>query len=402
MTTDVTELVSPDVGLVHRLDDGLTGYDHPRLAPAFAQSCALQPVFGVTQQIRAGGLDTDPVAARRAAVGEAIERYSACSIPRSRLRFARAAELGGDVVGPAWLRAPGDVAVTWVPGTRLSAVGCGAPAWVAASRVYLQHVHDPAPVVAATSTGLASHPDPWQALHAGLLEVIERDAVMMTWLTRAPATPLRTPLRWRTDRGAHIRFDRAIERYFLFRLASPVDVPVVFALALGGQGQPGLAVGAAASLDLARACRSALIEAAQTLRWAATMLASGRGVVQDPAAFEDFDDHVAYYLDPSRRGAVDFLLESDLPPMDVELDTARPQLDPEDTARTVLRHLSAAGLASYAVDVTAPDVRSAGVWVVRALVPDLYPLLLGAATRRPAHPRLAAEVPVNADPHPFP
>jgi ribosomal protein S12 methylthiotransferase accessory factor len=397
--TEFARVVSSDVGLVHRLDDGLTGYDHPRLAAAFAQSCALQPVFGVPQQIRAGGLDPDPDAARRAAVGEAIERYSACHVPRSRLRSARAGDLG-DTVAPAWLEPPDDDPVLdWVPGTKLPG---GAPAWVAASRVYLQHIHDPAPVVTATSTGLASHPDPWQALHAGLLEVIERDAVMITWLTRAAVTPIRTTLRWRTDRGAQIRFDRALETYALFLLDSPIGVPVVFAVALGAECQPGLAVGAAAHLDLATACRSALVEAAQTLRWAATMLASGREVGTDPGAFTDFDDHVAYYLDPARRGAVDFLVDSDVPPIEVDLDAPRPRVDPADASRTILRRAHGAGLSCYAVDVTAPDVRSTGTWVVRAVIPQLYPLLLGPPERRPAHPRLPADAAVNPDPHPFP
>lgn len=51
--------------------------------------------------------------------------------------------------------------------------------------------------------------------------------------------------------------------------------------------------------------------------------------------------------------------------------------------------------------MTTPDVRSCGGWVVRALVPGLYPLTVGHGEHFLAHPRLAG-VDVNPDPHPFP
>jgi ribosomal protein S12 methylthiotransferase accessory factor len=275
------------------------------------------------------------------------------------------------------------------------------PAWVASTRAFLLHSDDQPDVATPTSTGLASHPDPWRALYSGLLEIIERDAVMITWLTRRRAVPLRTGLSWTTPGGRTVRFDRSVEQYHLFLLDSPTSVPVVFAVAFGAAGQPAMAVGAAAHLHLPHACRKALVEAHQTLHWATGMRAGGQRVPASADDLDDFDDHVAYYLEPERRRAADFLLDSDAEPVQVDIDGDLFQANAELSTRTVVEMCEDGGVECYAVDVTAPDVREAGLWVVRAVSPQLYPLLVGSGAR-PDHPRLPASSPVNPDPHPFP
>ena len=403
---DAADLVSPHVGIVHRIDDGLVRYDHPRLASVYAQVCDTRPIFEVAQDARAGGLAPQRGAAVRAALGESIERYSACHVPRSRLRLAPAADLcGRDIVPPHWRDpAVAQQAVSWVSGTRLASAGAGERAWVAASRVYLAEVDDLTAVVTPTSTGLAAHTDPWRALRSGLLEVIERDAVMTTWLTRAQARPVSCTPRWRTSAGHEVRFDRAVESYALYLLDSPLGVPVAFAVAYGAPRQPAAAVGAAAHLDLATACRRALIEAAQTFGLALQLLARGRTPAPTPAEALDLDDHVAYYLAPERLEAFDFLRNSPAPPVHVDLAAgvdADLEDDPERDVRAVIARAEQCGLPCYAVDVTAPDVRAAGLWVIRAVVPGLYPLVVGGGSP-PQHPRLPPHAAVNPDPHPFP
>lgn len=402
-------LVSPDVGVIHRVDAGVTQYDHPRLAPAYAQMCDTGALFGVRTSAHAGGMADDPQLAWLAAAGEAIERYSATAVPGTRLRRAHPAELGATpAVPPQWLGEHREAGpLSWVPGAQLRPDGPARPAWVAASRVYLAHHEEPGRVVMPTSSGLACSADPWQALYAALLEVIERDAVMITWLTRCRATPLHSALRWIARGGNEIRFDRAPERYRLYLLDSPTGLPVVFAVARGAQRQPGAAVGAAAHPSLPHACRKALVEAHQTMQWATHMLAEGRPPTASPGAITDLDAHVAYYLDPARAAAFDFLDGDGIGTGDgragavVDLAHLPCLPDPDAGCRQVVAAVSAAGLDCYAVDVTAPEVRAAGLWVIRAVVPGLYPLLVGCGPR-PDHPRLPADAPVNPDPHPFP
>jgi ribosomal protein S12 methylthiotransferase accessory factor len=394
------ELVSPDVGLVHRVDEGTAGYDHPRLATAFAELSDTAALFGAPLLARAGGAAADRGSAARAALGEAVERYSATCVPRSRLRRARAVDLdGAPHAGPEWLdRRDAGRPVDWVPACRLRATGPGEPSWAAASRVYLAGPDEAAPVAVPTSTGLAAHPDPWVALRSGLLEVIERDAVMTAWVREEPVHRLAALLRWPTP-GGELRFDRAIESYELYSLPSPAQVPVVLAAAYGAEGQPPVAVGAAADPDPVRAARRALVEARQTFDWATRMVAAGTPVPADPAALDDLAEHVGYYLDPARLAAFDFLRAAPAGPAP-DLGAPAPRRDPERECRELVARLEAAGLASFAVDVTSADVRTAGLWVVRAIVPGLYPLIVGR--HAPDHPRLPREAVLARDPHPFP
>jgi ribosomal protein S12 methylthiotransferase accessory factor len=323
-------------------------------------------------------------------------------VPESRLRVATVAQLAGVAhVPPDWLAgAETSGPIRWTPGTRLAIEGPGRSAWVAASRAYLSDVDEAGRIAVPTSTGLACAPDPWRALRGALLEVVERDAVMLTWLTRGPVTPVESALRWRDERGRELRFDRAIERYSTYLLDSPLGIPVVFAVARGERGQPGAAVGAAAAPDLVAACRKALVEAAQTFRWAVHMAAQGRAPTPAAGPFDDLDAHVAYYLDPDRGRAFDFLDTNSRGPLTVDLDAPTSPARAEQVCRSLVARAADADLECFAVDVTSPDVRAAGLWVIRAVIPGLYPLVVGSA--RPDHPRLPADARINPDPHPFP
>jgi ribosomal protein S12 methylthiotransferase accessory factor len=403
MTLDLDEAVSADVGIVHRVDEGLAGYDHPRLAGYTATICDTEPLLGAHHDPNAGGLAPELPTARRAAVGEALERYSAAHIPASRLSRQRRAELSEPAVGPDWLGcAPADdPPVHWVGGGRLVAEHGdvrSVPTLLAASRVYLTGIDDSPALGTTTSTGLAFHSDPWSALRSGLLEVVERDAVMVSWLTRSAGREITSRLRWSESSGVRVDFDRACETYRLFRLDSPTGIPVVFAFALGAAGQPPVAVGAAADLTVARAARRALVEANQTFQWVKYMRAVRRPVPEREDV-RDLDDHVAYYLAPARLTAFRHLLEQ-RPSIEIDLDEIEPPRPASDHVAEIVTRLHNCGFDAFAADVTSPDVREFG-WAVRALIPQLYPLTIADEHRR-LHPRLAGVTALNPDPHPFP
>ena len=78
----------------------------------------------------------------------------------------------------------------------------------------------------------------------------------------------------------------------------------------------------------------------------------------------------------------------------------------DDDAETVLASivalLAAAGHEAVIADITTPDVRAAGMAVVRALVPGLLPISFGAGRERLGGARLAG-LPLsrlNRIPHP--
>lgn len=113
------------------------------------------------------------------------------------------------------------------------------------------------------STGAAAHRSLSAALLNGLLEVIERDAFMITWLNAL--TPPRIDYATLKDESLQ-KICALLKRYRLdfFLLPLPSDMPVhtILALILDSTGVgPAVSVGAKSSGDLVRAVQGALTEA---------------------------------------------------------------------------------------------------------------------------------------------
>ncbi|WP_181783561.1 YcaO-like family protein, partial [Pseudonocardia pini] len=173
----------------------------------------------------------------------------------------------------------------------------------------------------------------------------------------------------------------------LLRIPSEFDVPVLAAFVEDPAGL--VAFGSACRADPREAAAKALVEAYAMLALTAEVAdpdsalwqAVARGELAahtfrpfraDRRYLDDFRPDLRdvtdlptlaqYYLDPRRQGApLDRLRVGP----ELALDDVPPGSDP-------LPQLAAAGLPAYAVDLTTPDVRAAGLSVVRVVVPGLY------------------------------
>jgi ribosomal protein S12 methylthiotransferase accessory factor len=405
-------LVSPYVGVVRGLQDGLAAPADARLAAAWCESAHPHALTG-------GGSGRTAREARAAAIGEAVERYAASLPDPDRLVFASARELGERAVDPArfalfsdrqygspgfpYARFDRDTTLAWIDGVALPG---GEPAFVPAQLVHLSGFEDEPPLCRATSSGLACHADAESATLAALLELLERDAFMLTWKARL-SWPV---LEW----SGHEELD-AFEREFLrptglrchaVDLSAFWRVPVVAAVV---RGRELLGVGAAAALTVESAVRKALDEAARVHTWTQALRRSG--VTAPPADdVDELEDHVRFYSDPANATRVDFL---DGSAMRRRVEHVRPLAAPPLEA--ICSKLALRGITAYAVDVTSPDVAEAGLSVIRVIAPELCaldvehrarllggrrlyeePLRLGRAIR------VLTEEDVNPDPHPFP
>jgi ribosomal protein S12 methylthiotransferase accessory factor len=190
----------------------------------------------------------------------------------------------------------------------------------------------------------------------------------------------------------------------------------VLGVVRGARGVLGaLGVGAASAPTVADAWRKALSEAFTVQRWVRDRALERPEDVERPAAeIQSFDGHTLFYAHPDRAERAVFLDGSperrdtrDIAPLDGSdvLERIEAACD-----RLEQRHVSA-----FAVDVTSPDVRSAGFHVVRVIAPELCQLdvverarfLGGSRLYDAAHeaglvPRPLTVRDLNPDPHPFP
>ena len=393
-------LVSPLVGVVRGMQEALAGPEDARMAAAWCETAYPRRLVG-------GGSGRSVRDARAAAIGEAVERYSACIVDPDACVVATARELGAAAVDPArfalfsagqyasagfpYRRFDRDTRLSWIEGTSLLD---GERRWLPAQLVHLAGHEDEPPICRATSSGLACHATVEDATLAALLELLERDAFMITWKTRI-SWPL---LDCRGDErlaSFEERFMRPTGlRWHAIDLSAFWDVPIVAAVVRGGSA---LGVGAAAAPTVQRAVMKALDEATRVRTWARALRAAG---MEAPAAddVEELDDHIRFYADPRNASKVAFLDGSQRRRRVDRVKAVDGGID------ALCRRLSRRNVTAYAVDVTSSDIRDAGLRVVRVIAPELCALDVQHTAQLLGARRLYefAGGGLNPDPHPFP
>jgi ribosomal protein S12 methylthiotransferase accessory factor len=423
--------VSPFTGVIRSLDETLTAPDEHRLISIACELADGRPTVGGPVEEYASSEHPLREAAEAASIGEGLERYSASFVPSDRLVASSADRLPGAVdpdrfalfhetqfADPVFPFRPfrRDTVVSWVSGFCLPG---GQPARLPAQLAFLaweRWASTDQRIAYTTSSGLACGPTLEEALLAGLLELIERDAVMLAWYDRL-SLPL---LDWSRDPEL-VRLDA---RYFLptglrysaVDLSVFFGIPTVLGVVHGARGALGaLGVGAASASTVAVAWRKALAEAFAVQRWVRDRAFERPDEVVRPAAeIHGFDGHTMFYAHPDRAVRAAFLDGSPLR-RDVREIAPLEGANVLEQIEVACERLAERRVAAYAVDVTSPDVRSAGLHVARVIAPELCQLdavegarfLGGSRLYEAAHEAGLVEHPLtvadlNPDPHPFP
>ncbi|MCP3817584.1 YcaO-like family protein [Streptomyces sp. A3M-1-3] len=374
---------------------------HAELAPA-----AVDTVTG-------GAALGDHEQARRAAIGEAVERYCGNVVPdtlptASYAQLSRAGHTGVDPRefalyssaqyaqrGFPFVAMTPDLPISWATGRDLRDDN---EILVPASLTYVNYFRgarraEPPtnyPVLAGTAAGTSQE----QAQLAALREVLERDAVTLWWLSGAPAGllplelsgPLATALGEATASGLRVTF---------LRIPSTFDITVA-GVFIEDLERHLVAFGSACRSTPEASAVKAFTEAIGMHETGLELLDHDSGFWsavragridhrpyrphrEDRAYREDFRPdwrdvndvrlHLQVYLDPRMQ--------------DTRLDRLRTPRSPhrghqsQDSGRLAtglddyLQVLAAQGLRAITVDLTTPEVRAAGLHVARVMVPGL-------------------------------
>jgi ribosomal protein S12 methylthiotransferase accessory factor len=352
-------------------------------------------------------------------------------VPRDRLRLATARSLGDAAVWPSRFalfhpaqHAAGglpfaefteDTQTAFVEGASLHD---GSPAYLPAELVYLGRPATASlPIAYSTSNGLACAATFAEAVLRALLELVERDAVMLAW-----KCGLSLPLLDWTDDEDMVTYDR---RFFArtglsFGVVDGsvfLDVPVAIAVVHGhSTSGASLAMGAGAAATVGEAWLAAVSEGFGVYRWVRqqTLDLPPGTPPPDPERIETFEEHLLSYARPEQAELAAFLDASgDRTP--TRSVGALEGTTPRSQVEAVLGRLSRHGLSAYAVDVTSPDVEALGLHVARVIVPELCALdvshrarfLGGTRLYTAAHEAGLVSAPLepanlNPLPHPFP
>lgn len=281
-----------------------------------------------------------------------------------------------------------------------------------------------------TSNGCALGSCLEEAILYGILEVVERDAFLMTWYTRMPAE--RIDLSSAQDRSiptlAQVIEAETGYRVLAFDITMEHGIPSVWAMAVcpPGAGQPALACSAGAHLHPEQAVSGALCELgpilADLIERYPGIAERGRAMVSDPSLVTTMDDHPVLYASHEAATRLEFLTASaqsrsfsDIQARHGTADAFQ-NTDLTDDVTEMVRRLWGHGLDVIVVDQTTPEHRAGGFCCVKVIIPGTLPMTFGHANRRiQGLPRLL-EVPrllgyrdkallpqdINPHPHPFP
>lgn len=235
------------------------------------------------------------------------------------------------------------------------------------------------------STGVAAHTSLVTALVSAICEVIERDAIALTWLARLPLPRIEfeppLPRELATNYG---RLLQSLVHQYFFDATTDLAVPTIYSVQVV-EGHPKLAqyVNCATDFSAAAACAKTIREAAP----ARAVFQVPREIPRDVADFQSLYEGAVYMGRAEQRAAFDFLLRGTArrPLSAVEIDA--PQ-DERWRLRFLIDRLKAIGTDAIAVDLTTDEVRDAGLWVVRVVVPGLLPMSTIYRARFLGHSRL--------------
>jgi ribosomal protein S12 methylthiotransferase accessory factor len=419
-------LASPRVGVIRSLCTAMKSHEDSRLITVCCQLHSL-PLGMKSNAFVGHGRTLEE--ATTAALGEACERYCSFAPLSGEPVLASARELGSEAVEPEsfeWFSpdqydAPGfpfqrftrSTKVTWSRGYALDS---GAPVYLPSQLVYLpgRHFEGEVPVVYSTSNGTACGASLADAILGALLECIERDAFMLTWRSRLSLPRIESSISETTTVDEQY-FGPSGARYDVLDLSSFHRVPTCLAIVHSGLSGA-LGIGAASAARPEDAWRRALREGFASRAWFKHERLNETGPIWPSGAHEveDFKDHFFFYGDPDRREALRFLSDSE---ETIGIGDIEPLVESDADAQIVqiVSSLRDHGIDAYYVDLTAAEVATVGLRVVRVVCPQLCAPDTGYGIRFLGNPRLQTAAyecglraaplrfdELNLEPHPLP
>lgn len=218
-----------------------------------------------------------------------------------------------------------------------------------------------------TSSGLAASPHLQEALLSAILELIERDALMVTWLNSIPGHRIKLPDEFQKEvellSGDCFAFD-------LTPAYSPYPVVAIMGW-IPQEGKKRFSLGVSCKLTYQEAMKKAYYEWHQGVFFAGIY---NKNVSSEhlklPTDANTFDDHAVFYtLHPELWN--NLAIFSDKKIRKPRLTTARTKPSISSALTSIKQSFHKASIRCFYVDLTGIDAIHAGVRVVRAVSPDL-------------------------------
>ena len=330
-----------------------------------------------------GGIGFNPKDALMACVGEAYERYSATFCIDYVVKCAKELEssisgwpLYSDRFYQGWkgiVPYTEDIPIAW---TKVIDYHHGDLKYAPAALVYhpWKPQHGESNVFASSTNGIASQIDGIKAIQFASLELLERDAFALAWLSGSPL-PIVDP-EWTAQFAQSIGIPKTWKSR-LIDLTCDTKIPIylVSIMAPTANGDV-FAIGAAARFNSIDAVKKAYLEAIQTILYLRHLLRIEPDWHPEPdfSNIINFKDHARLYTyAPEYQTGIQNIFPKD---EDIQFHTVNPDqvTPPFSSLNQLMNHLKMNNIRMFIKRLTTRDIHQFGHEVVRVLSPDLMPL----------------------------
>lgn len=276
-----------------------------------------------------------------------------------------------------------------------------------------------------TSNGCALGGSLEEAILYGIMEVVERDAFLLTWYARLPLPELDPSSAGDAELELMIGRLRAVAGFEvrLYNATMENGIPSIWALAKNRKAAGiNLICAAGAHPDPIRAAKGAVHEiSGMTLNLDKKFEANReryRQMLHDPALVRGMEDHSMLYSLPEAEERLRFLLESNRPLSSFRDEFGQRPAHPDltDDLKDALQAFRELKLDVIVVEQTTPELQRNGLHCVKVLIPGMLPMTFGYHMTRLTGLERVLTVPaklgyvkeplsfeqLNPYPHPFP
>ena len=426
-------LIDDRVGIIKRVWEVPKDPGAPDFFHFYAQACDTTAFTKQKNFASSGGASADRRLAMAKAVGEGVERYCSAiydmeDFPLTSFTsapFPCIAPPKFALYSPAQYAHPGFPYQPFTKTTPVRWIKMIDPLndhewFVPASMVLMPYSYDTAhgevPIAQPITTGLACHESWEKAAISAIGEVIERDAFTITWQAHLSMPKIRLKSLSARNWDLVNRFRRTGHIVTILNMTMDHSIPTILSVLQHPSPEaPALVVAASSDLDPEEAVRKSLEELAHTRRLALQLKATlpVPSAVVDHDTVVNQDSHVHIYCYHNNARLADFLLSSDRIIDFQDMPNVATD-DPQQNLNIHLEKILSIHHRVLLADLTTPDVKDLGLWVVRAVIPGFHPLCMGHPFRalgghrlwsipqKLGYPGITPETGDNPIAHPYP
>jgi len=379
-----------DVGIVGRLRKAINFTDEPKFPQWFCEPSNDRQ--NILEEQYGSSLSLNEETAKVKSIAEAIERYCSEIIENDLIsgsydslenaidpfKFINYDDLFLRNRKNEYIIKLRKTELRWVKGTDLKT---NSEILIPAQLVYSPYDISSEPIIRTPiSTGAAFATDPESSIKRGLLEIIERDSFMLTWLLkrRCPQIDLSSDQKLNE---LEQYFKRYLLEPYVLDITTDIKIPSMMSILIDKTGiGPAVSVGLKADLNVKEAIIGSLLEAQHVRGWIRfSYLKDGKPLITQPKQIRDLKSRGYYWYDDVSNlrdvNLVSYVLER--------------------------------GFDIYTVDISTHEVRQKGFYVIKTISPQFHPLSLDEDLPYNYSERLERYLKqnnikeLNKEPHPF-